>query len=198
MAEFADCLQGLVDHVGVASAHLLGLSWGGTLALEFNRKHPDRVRSLILSCAYAGWAGSLGAEAAEQRLARCLRESELPAEEWVPQWTPEAFSSRAPKELLDEYAGIMSDFHPVGFRAMSRALTPDFRDLPPLVNVPTLLVWGEEDSRSPVSVGQALCDSIKGARLAVIQNAGHVSNMEQPAAFNAEVRGFLHHVESEE
>ena len=197
MAEFADCLRELLDHLGVASAHLLGLSWGGTLALEFNRKHPDRVRSLILSGAYAGWTGSLGAEAAERRLARCLRESELPAGEWVPRWAPEAFSSRAPKQLLDEYASIMADFHPVGFRAMSRALTPDFRNLLPRVNVPTLLIWGDGDTRSPLSVGQAMCDSIRGARLVVIPSAGHVSNMEQPQAFNAEVRDFLRHVETE-
>lgn len=198
MEEFAGCLRGFLDQLGVSSAHFVGLSWGGTLALELNRQHPGRLRSLILADAYAGWTGSLGAEAAEQRLARCLRESQLPAEEWVPQWAPEAFSSGAPKELLEEYASIMSDFHPVGFRAMSRAVTPDFRDLLSLVNAPTLLIWGDGDTRSPLSVGQAMCDSIKGARLAVIPNAGHVSNMEQPERFNAEVRDFLRHVESEE
>lgn len=191
MEEYAECLAGFLDRLGVGSAHLLGLSWGGTLAIVFNARYPERVVSLVLSGAYAGWTGSLGAEAAEQRLARCLRESEVAAEEWVPQWAPEAFSTGASKELLVEYASIMSDFHPVGFRAMSRAVTPDFRELLTLVDVPTLLIWGDGDTRSPVSVGEAMCDSIRGARLVVIPNAGHASNMEQPERFNTEVREFL-------
>lgn len=190
MAEFADCLAGLLDSIGASRAHLLGLSWGGTMALEFHNHHRERVGSLILADTYSGWTGSLGSEAAEQRLARCLRESQMPAKEWVPQWVPDAFSSAAPKELLDEYAAIMSDFHPVGFRAMSRSVTPDFRDLLPRIDVPTLLIWGDEDERSPLSCAEAMRDAIPRARLVVIPNAGHVSSFEQPERFNAEVRGF--------
>ena len=196
MAEFADCLAGLLDSLGVSSAHLLGLSWGGTMALEFHHRHRKRVSSLILADTYAGWTGSLGVEAAEQRLARCLGESEMPARDWVPQWVPEAFSSSAPKTLLDTYVAIMSDVHPVGFRAMSRTVAPDFRELLPLIDIPTLLIWGNEDKRSPVRCGEAMRDAIPAARLLVIPNAGHVSNMEQPAQFNAAVREFLHPIDS--
>jgi pimeloyl-ACP methyl ester carboxylesterase len=191
MGEFADCLAALLDSLAVSAAHLLGLSWGGTLALEFHRRYTGRVRSLILADAYAGWTGSLGAGAAKQRLERCLRESQMPAAEWVPQWVPEAFSGGAPRELLDEYASIMSDFHPAGFRAMSRAVTPDFREALRAVSVPTLLIWGAEDSRSPVSCGEDMRQLIPGSRLAVIPQAGHVSNLEQPDRFNAVVREFI-------
>ncbi len=190
MSEFADCLAGLLENIGVSSAHVLGLSWGGTLALEFCRRHWGRAVSLILADTYAGWTGSLGEEAAAQRLARCLRESEMPAEEWVPQWVPDAFSGAAPQAVLDELASIMSNFHPVGFRAMSRALMPDFREVLPLIDVPTLLMWGEDDRRSPLSSGEVMCDSIRDARLVVIPCAGHVSNMEQPERFNAQIREF--------
>src|SRR3990170_1637952 len=91
MAEFADRLAGLLNVIGVHGAHVLGLSWGGTAALEFYHRCTEKVRSLILADTYAGWTGSLGAEAAEQRLGRCLRESGMPAQEWVPQWVPDAF-----------------------------------------------------------------------------------------------------------
>lgn len=191
MSQFADCLAGLLDEIGLPSAHLLGLSWGGTLIMEFYRRFPDRVRSVVLAGTYAGWTGSLGRDAAEQRLKRCLGESEKPAEEWVPQWVPEAFSSSASRELLDEYIEIMSDFHPAGFRAMSRAVTPDFRDALSQTGVPALLIWGDSDTRSPLSNAEMIRDSIPGARLRVIEGAGHVSNMEQPERFNAEVRGFV-------
>jgi pimeloyl-ACP methyl ester carboxylesterase len=191
MAEYADCLAGLLHAIGVGSAHFCGLSWGGTLALEFYRRHRARVRSLILADTYAGWAGSLGEEAAEQRLQRCLRESEMAAGEWVTQWVPDAFSGGATRELLDEYAAIMWDFHPVGFRAMSRNVAPDFREILPTIKVTTLLIWGAEDKRSPVACGEAMKDAIRGARLVVIPEAGHVSNFEQPDRFNAELRRFL-------
>ena len=198
MAQFADCLAGLLENAGVSSAHMLGLSWGGTMALEFYRRHPDRVLSLILADTYAGWAGSLGEEAAAQRLARCLRESEMPAEEWVPQWVPDAFSGTASQALLDELASIMSDFHPVGFRAMSRALAPDFRKILPLIEAPTLLLWGDDDKRSPLSNGELMRDSIPGARLVVIPGAGHLSSAEQPERFNAAVREFLLRTDAKE
>ncbi len=190
MAQFAGCLAGLLDAIGIATAHVLGLSWGGTMALEFYRQRPGAVLSLILADTYAGWTGSLGEEAAAQRLARCLRESEMPPEEWVPQWVPDAFSATAPRAALDELASIMSDFHPVGFRAMSRAVAPDFRDALPQIGVPTLLIWGDDDKRSPLSAGEGMRDEIPGARLVVIPGAGHVSNMEQPELFNAAVREF--------
>jgi pimeloyl-ACP methyl ester carboxylesterase len=191
MGDFVDCLAGLLNALGVSPAHLMGLSWGGTAALEFHRRYREKVRSLVLADAYAGWTGSLGAEAARQRLERCLRESQMPAAEWVPKWVPEAFSSNASQTLLDEYAAIMSDFHPVGFRAMSRAVTPDFREALRIVSVPTLLIWGAEDSRSPVSCGEHMRELIPGSRLVIIEEAGHVSNFEQRDRFNAVVREFI-------
>jgi pimeloyl-ACP methyl ester carboxylesterase len=191
MAQFAECLAGLLDHAGVGSVHLLGLSWGCTCILEFYRMHPSRVSSIILADGYAGWTGSLGAPAAAARLDRCLRESRLPARQWVPQWVPDAFSAAAPQSLLDDYAQIMNDFHPVGFRAMSRAVTPDFADILPTLSVSTLLIWGDADKRSPLSAGQRMRDAIPGSQLLIIPDAGHVSNFEQPLAFNAAIRAFL-------
>lgn len=191
MAEFADCLAGLLDDADVSSAHLLGLSWGGTLIMEFHRRYPERVRSAILAATYAGWTGSLGPEAAEERLKRSLAESEKPADEWIPQWVPEAFSSAAPTELLNEYSAIMSDFHPVGFRAMSRAVTPDFRDALSLIKAPSLLIWGDDDSRSPLSNAEMIRDHVPGTQLVLIPGAGHASSFEQPERFNTEVRGFI-------
>jgi pimeloyl-ACP methyl ester carboxylesterase len=191
MGQFADCLAGLLERLGVTAAHMIGLSWGGTMALEFYRRHWDGVLSLVLADTYAGWTGSLGEEAAAQRLASCLRESAMPAEEWVPQWVPHAFSGAAPQTLLEELASIMWDFRPVGFRAMSRSLMADLREVLPLIEAPTLLLWGDDDKRSPLGNGERMRDAIPGARLVVIPGAGHLSNMEQPERFDAEVREFI-------
>ena len=56
--------------------------------------------------------------------------------------------------------------------------------------MPTLVLWGEDDRRSPLAVAEQLHAAIPGAELAIIPNAGHLSNMEQPDAFNAHVRRF--------
>ncbi len=190
MADWVDCLAGLIDEIGINQAHILGLSLGGILAQEFYRRHPARTRSLILADTYAGWRGSLPESVCEERLATCLREASMPANEFVPKWIPGLFSDAAPDELRVELAAIMSDFHPVGYRLMIQTANLDTRDLLPNIQVPTLLVWGDADRRAPMTVAHQLRDAIPRARLAIIPGAGHVSNLEQPARFNAEVRGF--------
>jgi pimeloyl-ACP methyl ester carboxylesterase len=191
MGDWADCLAGLLDVAGVGAAHILGLSWGGMLAQEFYRRQPARVRSLVLADTYAGWRGSLSEAISEERLATCLRDSSLPAGELVPKYLPAMHSESATQEVREELANIMSAFHPLGFRMMARSSAhSDTRDLLPGIRVPTLLVWGEADARSPLSVAQQFHRAIPNARLAIISGAGHLSNFEAPAQFNAAVRDF--------
>ena len=191
ITDWALALATFLDAIGIESAHVLGLSWGGLLAQEFYRLHPQQCRTLILADTYAGWKGSLGQQAAEQRLARCRQESSLPAEEFVARWVPHEFFADARPELADEMASVVSQFHPLGFRLMAKALADnDTSDLLATIHVPTLLLWGEHDQRSPLSVAEHFRSAIPGAELIVIPGAGHVSNMEQPGAFHAHVRRF--------
>ena len=118
-SDYADCLSEFIVALDLDPAHVLGLSWGGVLAQELYRFHPERVRSLILADTYAGWKGSLPKAVCEERLASCLRESRLPPEEWVPGWLPGLLMENAPPELRDEVVEVMSDFHPAGYRAMA-------------------------------------------------------------------------------
>jgi len=74
---------------------------------------------------------------------------------------------------------------------MARALADaDTRDLLPEIRVPALLLWGEADARSPLNVAHAMKAIIPEARLSVIPDAGHLSNVEAPARFDAELRAF--------
>lgn len=190
IGDWADCLAGLLDAAGIQRAHILGLSWGGLVAQEFYRRQPTRLWSLILADTYAGWKGSLPEPIPEERLAACLRDASLPPSEFVARYLP-AMVSKSSRQVREELASIMSDFHPVGFRLMATTLAhADTRDLLPSIRIPTLLIWGESDARSPVSVAYQICDAIPGAKLAIISGAGHVSNLEEPVRFNMEVRGF--------
>ena len=190
-ADWADTLAGLLDSLDLRKAHIVGLSWGGILAQELYRRHRTRVSSLVLADTYAGWKGSLPEPVVEARLAACLRDAALPADEFVARYLPSMFSPSAPAEIRAEMARIMADFHPGGFRLMAGALArADTRDLLPTIEVPTLLVWGEADARSPMGIAYQLRDAIPGSELVVIGDAGHVSNLEQSARFNEAVRAF--------
>ena len=70
--EFADCLAEFINALGLRRPHIVGLSFGGGLALEFYRRHPSVPRSLVLASSYAGWAGSLPPKVVEQRLQQNL------------------------------------------------------------------------------------------------------------------------------
>lgn len=191
IADWAECLDEFLSGLEIDAAHVLGMSWGGMLAQELYRWAPERVASLILAGAYAGWRGSFPPDVVEQRLTRCIRESELPASEFVTRWVPEFFTAAAPRELRREMSAIVGDFHPSGFRLMARSLAEtDTTELLPTVAVPTLLVWGEEDIRSPLTIATRFKESIPGAELAVIPDTGHISNMERPSEFNECVRRF--------
>jgi len=192
LPEYADCLAGFVDALDLGRPHVLGLSLGGVLALELYRRHPTLPMTLVLAAAYAGWAGSLPAEVVEQRLAQGLREADLPPDRWVPGWIPGLLTESAPPEMVDEVVAMMSEFHPAGYRAMAYAMAEaDLRDVLPLIDVPTLLLWGDADRRSPLSVGENLQAKIPASRLVVLPGVGHLSNVEAAAQFDAQVRTFL-------
>ena len=98
--------------------------------------------------------GSLPVDAVEKRLARCFSESEPAPAELVARWVPmEFFTEAVSDEVASAMAAIVSDFHPRGFRLMARSLAEnDTTSLLPTIRVPTLLLWGDADQRTPIDV----------------------------------------------
>jgi pimeloyl-ACP methyl ester carboxylesterase len=191
LAGYADCLAGFVERLGLEKPHVAGLSFGGALALELYRRHSAIPSTLILASAYAGWAGSLPAEVAEQRLRQALALANLSPDEFVGALLPTMFSEETPPETVDDFGASMLTFHPPGFRAMARASAEDVRDVLPHIKVPTLLVYGDKDVRAPLTVAEDLEAAIPGSRLVVLRDSGHLCNMEAPEEFNRAVRAFL-------
>jgi pimeloyl-ACP methyl ester carboxylesterase len=192
MADYADSLAGLIEALGLDRPHVLGLSWGSTLALELYRRRPEIPRSLVLAAAYAGWAGSLPPEEVALRLERLLEQVERPAREWAHGYIPTLLTERAPAEMVAEVEAIMADSRPEGLRPMLRAMAEaDLRDVLPTISVPTLLLYGEEDARSPGDVAAAMHAAIPGSTLVVLPGVGHQASVEAPEAFNDAVRTFL-------
>ena len=192
MGDFADCLAAFIEALDLDGPHLLGHSWGSTLALELCRRQPAMVRSLVLVGAYAGWAGSLPESEVGQRLEFALRFADMSPNGLQPAAMPGLFSDVMPPDRAGELATIMSQIRPAGTRIMAYALAEaDLREALPGIEVPTLLVYGDADERSPLGVARALHHSIPGSTLRVLPGLGHECYMEAAALFEAEVRPFL-------
>jgi pimeloyl-ACP methyl ester carboxylesterase len=195
MRDYANYLVGFLDALDLPRVHLMGLSWGGILALECYARAPERVRSLVLADTLLGY-GMVPAEERE----RLLRERLAPLEQLGPagmaeQRAPRLLTADAPAELLAEVRSIMAQVHPAGYRLAAIAMgNADVSAVLPRVAVPTLLLWGQHDQVTPLDTAEVFKQAIPGARFIMIPRAGHVSNQEQPELYNAIVRGFLRQV----
>jgi pimeloyl-ACP methyl ester carboxylesterase len=188
---YASCLARFMEELALGPAHVVGVSFGGALAIAFQRHHRSLTRSLVLVSAYAGWRGSLDPAVAEARLAQARRLSECSPAELVDALLPTMFSLPVTPSDLDAFRAALASFHPAGFRAMAFASAEDVRDVLPTIDVPTLLVYGDNDERAPMAVAEQLHAAIAGSRLVVLPGAGHACNVELPERVNAEVTAFL-------
>jgi pimeloyl-ACP methyl ester carboxylesterase len=192
LPDYADQLARFIGALELGRPHVLGLSFGGGLALELYRRHPELPRTLVLASAYAGWAGSLPPEEVEARLERALRDADRPPEEWVSTYLPTFFTEDVAQQVVEETTAMMLDTRSSGMVPMVRGFAEaDLRDVLPTIEVPTLLLYGDRDVRSPLAVAEALHRQIPTAELVVLPGVGHSSNLEAPLAFNSAVRAFL-------
>ena len=189
LAGYATALAALVEAVD-APAHVCGLSWGGTVVLELYRRRPELVASLILADTYAGWKGSLSKDEVRAHVAGAERMLMEPAHASDPT-LPGLFAADPPADVIELLNAIAADVRSESLRvALAAMAEADLTDVLPTIAVPTLLLWGELDARSPLSVAHAFASAIPHAQLTVIPGAGHMSNMERPAEFNTVIRAF--------
>jgi len=190
LADYASCLAGLIEALALGPAHVAGLSWGGTVAQELYRLRPERVETLILAGSYAGWKGSLPDGEVRARVAGARGMLAAPSDEFDPA-LPGLFAGDPPAEFVPLLERIAGDVRPASLGTQLFVMAEvDQRDLLPTIAVPTLLIWGELDARSPLTVARQFERSIRDAKLVVIPGSGHVSNLEQPGQFNQAVREF--------
>jgi pimeloyl-ACP methyl ester carboxylesterase len=190
LADYANCLAALIETLDLGPAHVAGLSWGGTLAQELYRHHPKLVSTLLLVDTYAGWKGSLPEGEVRARV-EGVRQMLTAADHVFDPTLPGLFAGGPPARVVPLLEAMAADVRPESMRtALLVMAEADQRDLLPRIAVPTLLIWGELDARSPLSVARQFEDAVPEAKLVVIPGAGHVSNLEQPELFNAAVREF--------
>jgi pimeloyl-ACP methyl ester carboxylesterase len=190
LTDFADELAALIDTLRLGPAHVAGLSWGGTVVLELYRRHPELVETLIMIDTYAGWKGSLPAAEIEARVAGAHQMLAAPHERFDPT-LPGLFATDPPAEFVSLLAAIAADVRPATLgRELAIMAEADLSDLLPHVSIPTLLIWGRLDARSPLTVAHQFEEAIADTELVVIEGAGHLSNLERPEQVNDTVRVF--------
>ncbi|MGH7857251.1 MAG: alpha/beta fold hydrolase, partial [Candidatus Binatia bacterium] len=177
-------MAAILDACGVDRATVGGLSLGGYLSLAFHLRHPARVRALMLFDTGPGYRSDEGRKrwnALAESYARGLEERGLAA-----------LGAGAEVRAAQHRSALGLVFAARGILAQRDARVIDSL---PAIRVPTLVLWGERDEPF-VKPGEYMAAKIPGARRAVVPGAGHAANLDQPAAFDAAVAGFLGSLES--
>lgn len=193
MDRFADDLACVLDHLHIPRATVCGLSLGGYIALAFWRRHRERVRALVLADTRATADDDKGRQKRRDTIAAAREKG---ARE-VAVGSMEGLLGRTTRESGGEPVAlarsILEEATLEGVAGASEAMMnrPDSSPDLPGIDVPTLVVVGEEDALTPVKDSRAMAAAIPGARLEVIPGAGHLSNLERPEAFSLLVREFV-------
>ncbi|GAA4674721.1 alpha/beta fold hydrolase [Phytohabitans rumicis] len=190
---FAKDIAALLDRLGVERFVLGGLSMGGQIVLECHRLFAHRLRGLILADTSAQADTDEGRQVRLATAKRLLREGMGPyADEVLPKMVAPATIRERP-EVAQHVLEMMRSTSPEGAAAAlsGRAERPDYVDMLPAVAVPALVVVGSDDEFTPVSDARLMSDRIPGAKLVIVDGAGHMPNLERPAEFNAALEEFL-------
>jgi 3-oxoadipate enol-lactonase len=196
LEQMADDAVAVLDHLGVAAAHVVGASMGGAISQLMAVRHADRVLSLTLACTACRnqpWRRELldrwVATAQERGMGAMTSE----AARWV--MAPRSFRRLVP---AFGWLGPLAMGRPThAFVSQVRAIlaaADELADSLQLIDVPTLVVVGNQDILTPRGDSEEIADRIPGAELVVISGAAHGFMVEHASTFNRILRDFLHSV----
>lgn len=198
IADMADDVAGLLDAIGVRRTHLLGLSMGSMIGMEFAQRHADRLDRLVL----AGPAAAPARSAVDPiAVWNWVKANDSSGEVFGAQQFTWLFSSAflRNEQAVQETAGLLaSNPNPVGPEAYGRQagayLEFDAVDRLDRITAPTLVIVGEQDLLTPPWVAREVADGIPGSRFEMVTGDGssHVLPLERPEDFNQLAMGFLH------
>ncbi len=190
---FADAVIEQMNSAGIDSAAIVGLSMGGYVAFRLYDRWPERVAGLVLADTRAGADGEDARERRTEQAERARREGV--------EWLPEVMigvalgetTRREKPAVVERVRQIIEDADPEG---VARALTamrdrPDSSEMLSRIDVPVLVIVGEEDGVTPMSDARAMADAVPQGRLVEIPTAGHYTNLENEDAFVTAIQEFL-------
>lgn len=192
--DFAADLLRLLDHYGAKKALLCGLSMGGRIAQDFYERHPDRVAAMVLVATMPGFGEGLS-EAQRAEFVRLRKEPLVNGKEprdIAPVVAKTLLGPRASADAFDRLVASMTALHKESYiktieGSMGYRRATDMA----AIDVPVLLVFGEEDKLTTPATGKRMHAAIKGSRYVEIPGSGHLVNIEEPGLFADAVMPFL-------
>ncbi|WP_306326860.1 alpha/beta fold hydrolase [Streptomyces venezuelae] len=193
---FAEDLTDLLDELGVDRCVLAGLSMGGQIAMELYRRHPERVRGLVLADTFPA-AETEDGKAARNALADRLLAGGAPAMRGYADEVLDRMVAPYNTHAAPHVHRMMCATDPAGAAAAlrGRAERPDYRQTLTTVPFPALVVVGGDDTYTPVSDARDMHALLPRATLAIVENAAHLPNLERPEEFNAVLENYLRSLE---
>jgi 3-oxoadipate enol-lactonase len=192
LEDLAEDVYGLFCELGIERTHFVGLSMGGMIGQQLALARPEVLKSLVLAdtlSAYPPQARTMW----EERIAAASgpRGMEPLVEPTVARWFTQPFRDANPG-TIDWIRSLIRATPPAGFVGCCHALmTLNLTDKLSSIRLPTEVIVGRQDPTTPVSGAEVIRNAIPGAHLTVIEDAAHISNVEQPDAFNAALEGFF-------
>ena len=189
--DYAAAILAALDALGIARVHVCGLSLGGVVAIAIHARAPQRCASLILADSFAVHPDGQGihdrsVEASRRLGMRALAEARVDT----------LLGLQASPAIRSAVVDTMSRIDPAAYALGARAVwLADQVERARTIREPTLVLVGDEDRITPPALSKQLAALIPGARMETITGAGHLANLEQPAAFNRALTDFLSEID---
>lgn len=191
LEDMADDAARVLDRLGIARAHWVGLSMGGMVGQAFALRHPARLARLVLANTTSSY-GLDGRPLWDNRI-RLITDGGLAAirDMVAARYFSPAFTA-SHRDVVDRVMGRFMETPAEGYIGCSEAIRElEYTAALRRIAAPTLVIAGELDQGTTPAMARVIADGIPGARLAIIPGASHLSAVEKPSEFNALVGGFL-------
>lgn len=181
-------LAAIHDLLDLAPAQVVAISMGGPIAAHLCDLAPEAVRSLVIADSFA-WQGAAGAARAEMIAGR-IAASSMAA--FGQDYAADTLAEDTDPAIAAELAASIGRMSPEAYLEAARSVfTADVREIMRAIKVPTLVVVGSRDQRTPPALSHAIVELIDGAGFAEIEGARHLANLDRPDGFHAAVEPFL-------
>ncbi|EHN73032.1 hydrolase [Streptomyces sp. NRRL WC-3753] len=189
--DYADTAAAVI-RARAAEAHVVGVSWGGVIALRLATRHPDLVASLTVADSTPG--SGTGPEKAAAMRARVPELERLGPRAFAEERGPRLLSPDAPPELVRRVVDTMAgSIRTPGYRQAAESMAAtDLRGELADVTAPTLVLCGDQDRITGPDASQVLAGGLHRTAYVIVKDAGHLANQEQPEHFNAWLLSHLH------
>ena len=194
LEQLADDAKALFDALGIKRTHWIGLSMGGMIGETFALKHPGFFQSMVLADTTSRRPPNAEQMWGERVAIARDKGMEGVREGTLGRWFTEPYRAQR-KDVIEKIGRDITSTPVEGFAGCCDAIAKiDVLDRLKEIDCPTLVIVGDQDHGTPPEMARAIQANLRGSELVIIPSAAHLSNVEQPEAFNKAITSFLDRV----